>query len=149
MDRYRVGRFAAATVGGLAICLVGMTGSAIAGPAPAGQSRTITCGSLSGVNTDDHTLTFSHCTGPTGGWGTLKAPLTSGITIHWTSHKSTQITYTAHAVKPPAPGCSSETHVAGKVTQTSITGFKLNFAASYCTDSTHHVTLAPNTRAKF
>ncbi len=130
-------------------CLVGTVASAVAAPVPAGQTRAVTCGTLSGVNTDDHTLTFSHCTGPTGAFGTMKAPLHSSVTIHWASGNSSQISFTSHQVGSARATCAGETRVVGKVAQTSIKGFKVTFSASYCTDSTHHVSLAPGTRAKF
>ncbi len=149
MVRNRVVRLGVVALAASAAYLLGTTGSAVAGPVRAGHQRTITCGSLSGVNSDDHTLTFDHCTGPTGGYGTLKAPMHSPVTIHWASGQSTQVSFTARSVRGPRSVCPGETRVVGQVTQTSIKGFKLLFAGSYCSDSTHHVTLVPHTRIKF
>ncbi len=148
MVRNRGVRLGVVALAASAACLLATTGSAAARVA-AGHERTVTCGSLSGVNSDDHTLTFSHCTGPTGGYGTLKAPMHSPVTIHWASGQSTQISFTAHSVRGPRSVCPGQTRVVGQVTQTSIKGFKLLFAGSYCSDSTHHVTLVPHTRIKF
>jgi len=128
---------------------MGTGGVAAAGPAQAGQTRTITCGTMSGVNSDDHRLIVSNCTGPTGGYGSFQGPMHSSFTVHWASGKSTEVSFTTHTVGARKSSCAGQVKMTGKVTETSINSFGKSFSGSVCIDSTHHVTLAPGTRIKF
>jgi hypothetical protein len=143
-----IGRIAVAATASAA-CLVGTAGSATAGPAQAGQTRTITCGTMSGVNRDDHRLIVSNCTGPTGGYGSFEGPMHNSFTVHWASGKSSEVSFATHSVGPRRSSCPGQVKVVGKVTETSIKSFTKSFKGSLCIDSTQHVTLAPGTRLKF
>jgi hypothetical protein len=143
------GPIAISAVATAAACLLWTGGSATAGPAQAGQARTITCGAMTGVNTDDHRLIVSSCTGPTGGFGTFEAPMHSPFTVHWASGKSSEVSFTKRSVGPRTTSCLGQFKVVGKVTETSISSFTKSFSGSLCLDSLHHVTLAPGTRIKF
>lgn len=143
------GRMAVSAVAIGAACLAWTGGSATAGPARAGQTRAVTCGTVSGVNSDDHRLILSGCTGPTGGYGSFQGPMHSSFTVHWASDKSTDVSFSTHDVESRSSSCPGEVKLTGKVTETSISEFSRTFSGLLCIDSTHHVTLAPGTRIRF
>jgi|GEM_PF-2769779 len=142
MRRFVAGLLVASLVGLTAAC----SGSTDAGTASTGSAgtATVTCHAVSGSDDVGQRLTFTGCTGPTGGSAVLMGPLASPTIIHWASGGTTQLVFDSDIQQTGNPACPSQlTVMNGQVVASSAAGIAGAVHGTFCIDATRAVTLAP------
>jgi hypothetical protein len=113
---------------------------------PSVKTTPVSCSALSGNNNPGHKLTFSGCTGPTGGSGTVAAPFFTPSVIHWEGGGTTTVGFDGNVKVHSAPGCDAAvTLTKGVVKHSTVPGIKGKFHASFCFNS-NYVSLVRGTK---
>jgi len=109
-----------------------------------GAPATVTCHGVSGSDDVGQKLTFTGCTGPTGGSATVMGPLASPTVIHWASGGNTQVIFDSNVQQTENPTCPTQlTVMGGRVVASTVPGIAGAVHGAFCIDAARAITLAP------
>ena len=110
----------------------------------AASAATVTCRTVSGTDDVGQKLTFSGCTGPTGGTGTVMGPFASPTVIHWASGGTTQVVFDSNMQQTGTPTCPTQlTIMDGRVVASTEAGITGAVHGTFCIDDARSVSQAP------